>query len=108
MDISTLDIQAADEGVLFKVKVVPGSSRDGLVGVMDGALKAAVSAPPEKGRANKALIKLLAAILNLRKNQISICSVETSPHKTIHIDGLNTAELMQRLSIVTRRSRSGL
>jgi len=50
-------------GVVIAVWVVPGASRDEIVGEHDGALKVRVSAPAESGRANQAVIRLLAAVI---------------------------------------------
>ena len=46
------EIQKTEGGLVFSVKVVPGSSRTQLAGVLDGAIKIKVSAPAEKGKAN--------------------------------------------------------
>ena len=74
MDFSALEIIDTPDGCTFAVKVVPGASRDRIVGTLGQALKVAVSAPAEKGAANKALLKLLAKRLDLRPAQIQILS----------------------------------
>jgi len=60
-------------------------------------LKIRVSAPPEKGKANDAIIKLLAEELKLPESAISIVSGRSSPRKSIEVHGISTAELLQRL-----------
>jgi hypothetical protein len=77
----------------LKVKVVPGSSRDVIVGWLGGALKLKVAAPPEKGRANEAVIALLADKLGIGPDQITILSGQTSAAKVLEIDGLDEARL---------------
>lgn len=73
----------------MKVKVVPGSSRDVIVGWLGDALKLKVAAPPEKGRANEAVIALLADKLGIGPDQITILSGQTSAAKVLEIDGLD-------------------
>ena len=80
------------------VKVVPGSSRDSIVGWLGEALKIKVQAPPEKGRANEAVIALLAGALAIDSNQISVVSGHTSPAKVLEIEGFDAAGLRQRLA----------
>ena len=60
-------IQLSRQGndVLIPVKVVPKSSRDRVVGELDGSLKVTVSAAPEKGAANRAVCKLIAKTLGV-------------------------------------------
>lgn len=79
-------------GVEFDVWVSPGASANKIMGphaLENGqmALKVAVSAPPEKGKANKAVIKLLASSLGFAKTALSITKGEASRHKTLVIDG---------------------
>jgi uncharacterized protein (TIGR00251 family) len=71
------------------VKVTPGSSRTKLLGLHGESLKIAVAAPPEKGKANVALIKFLAEITNLSKQQITLASGETNPEKVLVLSGIN-------------------
>jgi len=71
------------------VKVVPGSSRDRIVGRLGAALKIKVAAPAEKGKANAAVIELLAERLGVGTEAITIESGHTSPAKILVIDGLD-------------------
>lgn len=84
-----LSQQGAD--VLLDVKVVPKSSRDRIVGELDGALKVGVSAAPERGAANEAVRKLIARSLGLRVQQVTVESGHTHPRKTIRIAGATLA-----------------
>ena len=91
--MSELAIQEADGGVVFGVKVVPGSSRTAIAGTLDGMLKVKISAAPEKGKANKCLIEFLAKQLGVKKNAISIISGQTSPVKQVRISGISAEAL---------------
>lgn len=74
--------------IRLQIKVTPRASADRLQGwAEDGALKVAVTAVPENGKANKAVIALLAKRLKLPKSAIEIAAGETSRHKTLLIDG---------------------
>ncbi len=97
-DFKALRITDTAKGCCFAVKVVPASSRDRLLGTLGESLKVAVSAPPEKGAANKALLKLLAKRLKLRPAGIRILSGTTRPRKQILILSVNAQQLRGRLS----------
>ncbi len=71
---------------LLKVKVVPGASRDAVVGPLGDALKVRVAAPPEGGKANQAVIRLLAAHFGVSPKQVRIVAGRTSALKTVEID----------------------
>ena len=94
-----MDIQTTRDGVAFVVKVVPGSSRTAVVGTLDRMLKVKVAAPPEKGKANEALIRFLAKALALRENAISITRGQASPVKHIRVQGVTDQDLALRLGL---------
>lgn len=74
---------------VLKVKLIPRSSRNEIVGYMDdGTLKIKLTAPPVEGQANQAILKFLAGILNTPAGAIEIISGKTSHNKLIAIAGL--------------------
>lgn len=81
----------------LRIKVVPGASRSALGGWLGEMLKVRVAAPPEKGKANDAVVKLLAAELQVPASVISIASGKTSQEKTIEIKGVTTSAILQKL-----------
>ncbi|HPD46871.1 MAG TPA: DUF167 domain-containing protein [Anaerohalosphaeraceae bacterium] len=83
--------------IIFKVKVVPGSSRTVVAGEMQDMLKVRVQAPPEKGKANECLTACLAQILGVKKKAVTIISGLTNPVKEIAVQGITAAEALQRL-----------
>jgi uncharacterized protein (TIGR00251 family) len=79
----------------FRVRLTPKGGRDAIEGWWtDGAgrpaLKARVAAPPEDGKANSALIGLLARALEVRKSDVRIASGAASRVKMIEVDGDET------------------
>lgn len=81
------------------VQAQPGARRNAVVGVRDGRLRVAVTQAPEKGKANEALVEVLAEVLDLKKSQIALVSGETSRQKQFLITGLSLAELSQRIAV---------
>lgn len=71
------------------VKVVPGASRDGISGWLGDSLKLRVTAPPEGGKANKAVIQLLSAALDVPRSSVSIVSGTSSARKIVEVPGLD-------------------
>ena len=63
---------------VIAVKVVPRAAKDEIVGWLEGALKVRVRAPPEDGRANRALEALLAEALRLKKNAVTVVGGRSS------------------------------
>ncbi len=69
----------------LQIKVIPSSSRDCIAGWLENTLKVRVKAPPEKGKANKAVVQLLEKALDLPGGSVKLVSGETSCHKIIEI-----------------------
>ena len=84
--------------VRLSVKVVPGASRDAVAGWLGDALKVRVRAPAERGKANAAVEKTLAAALDLPEEATTIVAGRTSPRKTMEIVGLSEEEVRRRIS----------
>ena len=70
------------------MKVVPGASRDAVVGPYGDALKVRVAAAPEAGAANQAVVRLLAITFGVSAAAVRITRGHTSPHKQICIAGV--------------------
>ncbi len=81
-----LNLCEVEGAVLLLVKIVPGASRTRIMGPWQGRLRIAVAAPPEKGRANEALIRFLADALNIARRDIDVVAGHTQPLKTIRIE----------------------
>ncbi len=86
------------EGCVLPVRAQPGARKAGVKGEHNGALKLAVTAPPEDGRANEALIELLRDLLDLKRSQVELISGATSREKKFLIRGMNRADLAAKLS----------
>ena len=69
------------------LKVVPKSSRNRVAGWVGDRLKVQVTAAPERGKANDAVIDVLAAALGLPRSRVRIVAGATSPLKTVEVDG---------------------
>jgi uncharacterized protein (TIGR00251 family) len=99
-------VRILENAVRFSVRLTPKGGRDALEGWIAAAdgnlhLKARVSAPPEGGKANKALIALLSKQLDAPKSAIRIVSGETARLKVVEIAG-NTGALKPRLQALDR------
>lgn len=92
-----IDLDHRDGGVNLPVRAYAGSRQNHVGGEQDGALKVHVTQAPEKGKANKAIIALLAKELRLRKSQITLAAGETSPHKRFWIADETSDSLREKL-----------
>lgn len=91
-DATALVVAPAEGGAVIRVKVVPGSSRTRLAGLLGDRLKISVAAPAEGGKANAALCKLLAAIFQVPSRQVTVTAGHAQPQKTVLLAGLTVAE----------------
>ena len=92
-----LELRISSDGVIIPVRVVPGSSRQRVVGVLAGRLKITTSAPAEKGKANRAVAELLAETLGVARKDVSLRSGATSSRKEFLIANLAIHQVRQRL-----------
>jgi uncharacterized protein (TIGR00251 family) len=83
--------------VRLALKVVPGSSREGIAGWLGDALKVRVRAPAEAGRANASVVRVVAAALGLPTEAVRISAGGGSPRKILEIEGLSLAEIRDRI-----------
>jgi uncharacterized protein (TIGR00251 family) len=86
------------DGVLLPVRAQPNARRAGVVGEHNGALKVAVTVPPEDGRANAALVEVLREGLGLKRSQVELASGQTSRDKRFLIRGVGREDLAARLA----------
>jgi uncharacterized protein (TIGR00251 family) len=93
-----IDLQSTAGGVILSVHAQPGARKNGIIGIHSGRLKIAVTEAPEKGKANKALVKLLADLLDLKRSQITLMSGETAQHKRFLFAGVDHATLAAKLA----------
>jgi uncharacterized protein len=89
----------------LRLRVSPGASRSAVVGRHGEAWKVRVSAPPTDGRANDAVVRLLADSLDISSADISIVSGHGSRDKTISLAGLESDELERRLAAASADSK---
>ena len=87
------------EGAVLSVRAQPGARRTAVVGPYGSALKIAVMAPPDKGRANRALSEFLAEILGVKLSAVVLMTGETSQDKRFLLSGLSAEAAAQRLDI---------
>lgn len=98
------------EGFLLSLRVTPNAGRDGIDGAEvrdDGStvLRLRVKAVPDKGKANAAVIALLAKVLGVAKSSMTLVSGETARLKTVLVVG-DDAALLARLSLPDSRQGS--
>jgi uncharacterized protein (TIGR00251 family) len=101
-------IVAHAEGAVVPVLAHPGSRRAGILGERAGALRVAVTAPPEKGRANAAIQAVLAQSLGCKAAQVTLLSGAASRQKRFLIGGIQPEELGRRLDALLPRPGSAV
>lgn len=99
MEQNYITIREIEDGIVFGAKVVPGSSKTDICGVLDGMLKFKVSAAPEKGKANRSLIDFIAKRLGVKKKQISIIAGQTSKIKQIRVLSISAETFLQKIGL---------
>ncbi len=97
-----LDIRETDAGVIVSVIAKPGAKKEDIVGVHGSSLKVAVTAAPEKGKANKAIEKLLAKRLGASAREVEVVAGRASKQKKVRVERITAAEFLARLGLQER------
>ncbi len=101
---SLIELKERSGGIVLAVKAQPSARLNGIVGTHAGALKVAVNAAPENGKATAAIIELLAEVLDMPRSNIQLLSGATSRQKQFLIGGLELSELEKRILAALRSS----
>ena len=96
--LSNLDIKELADGIAFKVRVQPRSSRNAINGVMGDSLKINLTSPPVDGEANAACIAFIATLMSLPKNAVNIAGGQKNRSKIIKITGIDKNNFLANLS----------
>jgi uncharacterized protein len=82
----------------LRLRVVPGSARPGIVGRYGDGWKVRVAEAPERGRANDAVLELLAESLAVPRRDVELVSGHRTRDKVVELHGIAEDEAMRRLS----------
>jgi hypothetical protein len=85
-------------GTILPVRAQPGARKDAILGERAGALRVSVTAAPERGRANEAIVELLSESLGLKRSAIRLIGGEMSRDKRLLIEGVAPDDLGPRLA----------
>lgn len=96
-DLTSAVVQTAD-GVVIRVHVQPKARREQIIGMHGGRIKLAVTEPPDKGKANAAVVGLVAAALSLPASRVELLRGETSRQKDLLVRNLDAAEVSRLLA----------
>jgi len=83
--------------IIVKVKIVPGSAKNKIVGAYNDALKIVITVPPVDGKANKKCIAYLAKYFDVAKSKIKIILGQTSKNKLIKIYDISQKDFIDKL-----------
>lgn len=92
-----IQVREHPEGCVITVRAQPGARRNGVQGETGGMLKVAVTAAPDKGKANEAIVDVLRDALGLRSSQIELIGGFTHRQKKLLIRGYTKAQLEIKL-----------
>lgn len=84
-------------GATIKVRVQPRASKDEVLGYRGDTLRVRVTAPPEGGKANEAVVALLAGALAVARSRVHIVRGESSRDKLVQVESLGPEEVQRRL-----------
>ena len=99
-----IQITGCAAGCVLPVRAQPGARRTGIVGEHHGALRVAVAAPPDKGKANAALQEVLCQALHLSKSQVELLTGAASRDKRFLLRGVKPQDVLEQLHTILQKS----
>ncbi|MBA2607805.1 MAG: YggU family protein [Actinobacteria bacterium] len=96
-----------DGTAVVRLHVQPGAGKTAVVGRHGDAIKVRVAAPPEGGRANDAVVALVAQTFDVKLASVSLVSGQTSRAKRVQIDGVAEAEVERLLELAMAHAAEG-
>ena len=105
--LPSLQIRERPGGLVFEVRVQAKSAHDELTGVRDGVLWMRVTAPPIAGKANAAVVAVLAETLHIPRASLLLTGGARSHTKTIQVSGIAAAELAAAVDAALTAGKKG-
>lgn len=90
-------VTAHAQGAVLPVRAKPGAKQNAVLDEFDGAMRVSVTAAPEDGKANDAIVRVLAEVLGCRRSEITLLSGASSRSKRFLIAGLSVDDLLARI-----------
>jgi uncharacterized protein len=87
----------------LRLRVSPGANRAGVVGRYGQGWKVRVTAPPEGGRANEAIVRLLAETLSVPRAAVKLVSGKGARDKIVELTGIDGDLVERRLASAVRK-----
>ena len=88
------------------LRVSPGATRSGIVGRHGEGWKVRVTAPPEDGRANAAVVRLIADTVSVSRDAVSLVSGHGSKDKIVELAGIELARVERRLTAAAEKEQA--
>jgi uncharacterized protein len=90
-------ITSSPSGIRLNLRVQPRASRDEIAGIAGDAIRVRLTAPPVAGAANDALLRFLAARLEIPRSALTLVSGHTARTKVVALNGVSAEEVGRRL-----------
>jgi len=107
INLAALHLAEADGSTTLRLRVKPAARGDAIIGLYGTRLKITVAAPPERGKANQAVRRLLAEALGVPVSRVRVLSGEGAQDKVILVEGYPPDEVRRRLGGAARPSGRG-
>ena len=99
MDERNFRLHSGQNGADMAVRVTPRASRNEIAEILaDGTIKIRLTAPPVDGKANEALIRFLAEVLEVPRGKIEILAGASGHDKLVSVLDLDAETAHQRIS----------